>query len=185
MKQMIKLGLILALYTSIACVSLALVSNLTSGAIKAAAQKELNDGLRKVYPDADNFTLVEGDFTGTDSVQIDAVYKAEKDSSIIGAVVQATGSTYDKATMLVGIRSDKTITSIQFLSLTDTPGFGQKALEPAFKDQFNGKSANDEFAIGADVDAISGSTITTKGVITIIKNAVANGLKVIENGGTK
>ena len=87
--------------------------------------------------------------------------------------------------MLVGIRSDKTITSIQFLSLTDTPGFGQKALEPAFKDQFNGKSANDEFAIGADVDAISGSTITTKGVITIIKNAVANGLKVIENGGTK
>ncbi len=39
MKQMIKLGLILALYTSIACVSLALVSNLTSGAIRIAGDK--------------------------------------------------------------------------------------------------------------------------------------------------
>lgn len=185
MKQMLKLGLILALYTSVACVALAFVSNFTSGAIERAAQEELNKGLRAVFEDADNFTLIEGTFSAANGVVIDAVYLAEKGSSIIGTVVKATGNTYDKATMLIGIRSDNTITSVQFLSLTDTPGFGQKALEPAFKDQFNGKSTKDTFAIGADVDAISGSTITTKGVIAIITSAVKSGITALENGGTK
>ncbi len=184
MKQMIKLGLILALYTSIACVSLAIVNNMTADAIKEGAQKELNEGLRTVFSDADTFSLVESSCTTTEGVQINAIYRAEKEGSTIGAVVQATGNTYDKATMLVGVSSDNTITSIHFLSLTDTPGFGQKATEPAFKNQFIGKSTDDAFTIGKDIDAISGSTITTKGVIAIITNAVENALTVIQNGGS-
>lgn len=184
MKQMIKLGLILALFTSVACVSLALVSNFTSGAIERAAQKELDEGLRTVFADADAFSPAQGTFTAAAGVTIDAVYMAEKGGTVIGSVVQATGSTYDKATILVGITSNKTITSIQFLSLTDTPGFGQKAAEPAFKDQFTGKSADDNFALGDDIDAISGSTITTKGVIAIISSAVESGLAAIHNGGS-
>lgn len=184
MKQMFKLALILAAFTSAACVSLALVNSFTSGAIERAAQKELNKGLQAVFADADNFSTVEGTFTASSGVSIDVVYKAEKDGKVIGSVVQATGNTYDKATILVGISSNNTITSIQFISLTDTPGFGQKAAEPVFKDQFNGKSVNDAFTAGDDIDAISGSTITTKGVIAIITSAVASGLKAMDNGGT-
>lgn len=184
MKQMLKLGLILALYTAIACVSLAVVNNLTSGAIEKAAQEELKNGLRSVFTEADNFTRVEGSFTAAAGVTIDAVYTAEKNGAIIGSVVQATGSTYDKATILVGVTTTSTITSIQFLVLTDTPGFGQKAAEPAFKDQFTGKSTNDTFKIGDDIDAITGSTITTKGVIAIVTSAVENAQKAMKNGGT-
>ncbi len=183
MKQMLKLGLILALYTSIACIALALVNNFTAGAIQRKAQDELTRGLREVFTEAGSFEEVQSNFTASSGVHIDAVYTALKDGRIIGSVVKATGSTYDKATILVGIKTDNTITSIQFLSLTDTPGFGQKAAEPAFKDQFSGKSSSDEFALGADIDVISGATITTKGVTSIVKSAAESGLEAIKNGG--
>ena len=49
MKQMIKLGLILALYTSIACVTLAFVNDLTKDTIASAKDKELNEGLKIVF----------------------------------------------------------------------------------------------------------------------------------------
>ena len=186
MKQMFKLGLILALYTAVACVTLAVVNNFTAGAIERAAQEELQKGLKIVFADADEFIQSDEEFTSDVSgLTIDAVYLAKKNGTINGAVIKASGNTYDKATMLIGLSSDKKISAIHFLSLTDTPGYGQKALEKTFTSQFTGKSSKDSFTIGTDIDAISGATITTKGVVSIIKSAVQNGLKAIENGGEK
>lgn len=186
MKQMFKLGLILALYTGVACVALALVNNFTAGAIEKAAQEKLNKGLRLVFSEADEFIQSDAEFiSSVEGVTIDAVYLGKKNGKINGAIVKASGSTYDKATMLIGLTTDKKITSISFLSLSDTPGYGQKATEPAFSNQFSGKPCEDDFIIGNDIDAISGATITTKGVINIIKSSIQNGLEAIENGGEK
>ncbi len=45
----------------------------------------------------------------------------------------------------------------------ETAGFGQKALEPAFYEQFIGKEA--PFTLGDNIDAITGATITSKAVV--------------------
>lgn len=172
MKNMLKLGLSLAAFASIACVLLALVNNATAPVIALSKQAEVNKGLSIVFPEADSFEAAPN-FTPELSgvVKIEALYLAKKDDVVKGAVVQASGPTYDKASILLGLDMSRTITGIQFLSISDTPGFGQKATEPEFYTQFAGKSADDEFEAGKDVDMISGATITTKGVAQMVKYA--------------
>ena len=172
MKNMLKLGLSLAIYASVACVCLSLVNMVTAPAIAAAKERELNAGLAVVFADADTFEAAPGFVADTaTSVKVTNLYLAKKAGQVMGAVVQANGPTYDKAEMLIGVTLDRAITGIQFLSLTDTPGFGQKAAEPEFSNQFAGKSIDDAFSAGDDVAAISGATITTKGVSQLIKYA--------------
>ena len=72
---------------------------------------------------------------------------------------------------------DKVVTGVNFLSITDTPGFGQKAAEPNFYGQFAGKDAAGSFVPGTDFDGISGATITTNGVANIITEATKIGLE--------
>ena len=172
MKNMLKLGLSLAIYASVACVCLSLVNMVTAPAIAATKERELNAGLAVVFADADTFEAAPGFVSDTEtSIKVTNLYLAKKAGQVMGAVVQANGPTYDKAEMLIGVTLDRSITGIQFLSLTDTPGFGQKAAEPEFANQFAGKSIDDAFSAGADVTAISGATITTKGVSQLIKYA--------------
>lgn len=172
MKDMLKLGFSLAAFASVACVLLALVNNATSPVIEAAQQAEVNAGLSVVFPDADSFERADNFVPDTaTAVQVESLYLAKRGGSVVGAVVQASGPTYDKATILLGLDMNRMITGIKFLSISDTPGFGQKAAEPEFYMQFSGKSADDAFVAGGDVDAISGATITTKGVSQIVKYA--------------
>ena len=173
MKNMLKLGLSLAIYASVACVCLSLVNMVTAPAIAAAKERELNAGLAVVFADADTFAPAPNFVADTaTSIEVTNLYLAKKGDQVMGAVVQAKGPTYEKkAEMLIGITLNRYITGIQFLSLSDTPGFGQKAKEPEFADQFAGKSVDDAFSAGDDVTAISGATITTKGVSQFIKYA--------------
>jgi electron transport complex protein RnfG len=84
--------------------------------------------------------------------------------------VQATGPTYDKATLLIGVTNDRKITDVKFMAISDTPGYGQKA--PGFYEgKFKGKSTDDGFVAKGDVEAVSGATITSNGVAAILKNA--------------
>ncbi|NLM01433.1 MAG: FMN-binding protein [Treponema sp.] len=172
MKQMLKLGLILMTYTAIACVGLAFINNLTSPAIAANEQAELNNGLKSVFFSAESFEKVK-DFESktVEGVSLEALYLAKNDGNTVGCVVKASGPTYDKATILAGVDTEGKITSVEFLELTDTPGFGQKAKEPKFADQFKNKSVTDRFETKSDVEIISGATITTVGVVKIIKVA--------------
>ncbi len=172
MKEMFKLGLSLAIFASVACVCLALVNNVTAPAIAAAKERELNAGLAVVFPEADTFQAAP-EFTPdtANSVKVTNLYLAKQGDQVLGAVVQANGPTYDKAEMLIGVTLDRAITGIQFLSLTDTPGFGQKATEPEWMAQFAGKSVDDPFVVGQDVDKISGASISSGGISQLIKYA--------------
>lgn len=170
MKQMLKLGIVLALFASVACVMLALVNNLTSSIIAENKAKEVTQGLTVVFADADSFEPAPNFTPDTaTTVKVESLYLAKKGTDVVGAVAQATGPTYDTATILLGMDLNRTLTGLRFLSITDTPGFGQKATEPEFYNQFTGKSANDDFAAGSDIQAISGATITTKGVAQLAK----------------
>ena len=126
MKQMIKLGLILALYTSIACVTLAFVNNLTKDTIASAKEKELNEGLKIVFAQADSFEELDTNlFPSIDDVSIDAVYLAKADEAIIGSVIKEVVQRIMMQQFLW--ETTKHYDDIEFLELTDTPGF-QKEL---------------------------------------------------------
>ena len=173
MKKILKLGFILAAYASVACVSLALVYNVTAPAIERVKQEKAGAGMKIVFEQADSFVPVQNfERDAANPIAINALYTAEKGGKVLGAVVEAAGATYDKATMLIGLDLNRTITGIQFLSLTDTPGFGQRANEPEFLNQFTGLNAENTLEAGKNFDGLSGASITTKGVTNIVNYAV-------------
>lgn len=185
MKQMLKLGLSLAIYAAVSCFCLALVNNVTKPTIDNLAKQALQAGLKEVFADASEFEAVDG-MTSSAGV-IKSAYKAlDSNKNTIGAIVEIYGKTYDKSDILIGIKNDdgKTITGVKFLSTTDSPGFGSKAADPKFTlsngktfyGQFAGKKAADGFTLGEDYDAIGGATITSRSVGALLDGAatVAN-----------
>ena len=172
MKTTFKLPLILAAYTVVACVGLAVVNSVTEPIIKATESKQVSSSLREIFPDADDFEDVTGKVeSGSASIVFDRAFVAKKGGAVSGMVIKVTGPTYSSATLLVGVDMKRSITAVKFTALTDTPGLGMKAADEPFRGQFSSKSVDDAFNVGSDVQAISGATITSRGVANILKLA--------------
>lgn len=86
----------------------------------------------------------------------------------------------------VGISSDySTLVGIDFISHSETPGLGGRIDEDWYKDQFRGidiKDSKDKYIIyspasGANVDAITGATLTSQAVRDVLNEDIA---KIIE-----
>lgn len=175
--EMIKLGLVLVVYAVISCTVLAVVNNFTSPKIVQNQINKANSAMKTVFVDADSFEQA-NDFStkvlGT--INLSNLYIAKNGDSIIGGVIQVAGPTYDKAKIMVGLRIDGTVSGIQFLEISDSPGFGLKANDSTYKlsngktfyEQFEGKKAIDGFTVGKTFDAISGATITSVGVGALV-----------------
>lgn len=172
MKEILKLGFVLSVFAVVSCFALAVVNNFTAPKIAAHKAEKTAQGLRIVFPDADSFEEVTDFEKKAGSTEIMEVYSVIKGGVKTGTVVKATGPTYDKVVMLIGCDVNKKISGVVFLENTDSPGFGQKASEEAFYGQFAGIDGSKPVVMGTDFDAISGATITSKGVETIINNAM-------------
>ena len=184
--SIIKDALALCIITLVAAVSLGFVNEMTKDRIaeQEAAAKEA--AYREVYPEA--VSIVTDDAAVAAKVASSAELLKENgfESIVIseaGLALDASGKPlgyvmtvttkkgYGGAiTMTMGYRLDGAITGIAFVTLNETPGFGMKADEAAFKDQFIGKNAFELVYVktGAteenEIDAISGATVTTKAV---------------------
>ena len=173
MKQMMKLSVTLALYTVVACLALAAVNMLTSPPILAGKEGKKKLALQAIFPDADSFRPVtEGMPKSVDKIAFGDTYLAFNGDKPVGIIVTVSGHTYDQATILIGIDTEEKLRMIQFLSLTDSPGIGTKAKDEPFIGQFRNKPTTDAFALGSDVQAIAGATITSTAVTRMVKIAV-------------
>ena len=177
--SMIKLGLTLALYAVVSCTVLAVVNNFTSPKIEQNQKAKVNKAMETFFP-GEGFSFeqkTDYEPKNAGSAKIESLIIAKKDGKIAGGAAQVSGPTYDTATLIVGMASDGTITGVQFLKNTDSPGFGLKASDPTFKlangktfyGQVEGKNAKDGFEKDKNFDAISGATITSNGVANLLK----------------
>ncbi len=78
---------------------------------------------------------------------------------------------------MVGIYDDGTLSGIDIISHTETPGLGNKADESPFKEQFIQKEAvlltlTKGDKSGQNIDAISGATITSSAVVNAVNEAI-------------
>lgn len=193
MKEMIKLGLTLAIYAVISCTVLAVVNNFTAPKIAQNQENKVNQAMASFFP-GDGYTfesVSDYDAASVGTIKIENMIIAKKDGKAVGGAAQVNGPTYDQATILVGMKADGTITGLQFLKNTDSPGFGLKANDPTFTlsngktffGQFEGKNAKDGFKVGETFDAISGATITSNGVANLLAEGTGSLLKYLEKQG--
>ena len=189
--EMIRLGLVLAVFAAASCTVLALVNNVTSVKIAANKIAKANEAMKVVMEGADSFEPVENFAqSASSSIKVLSVYAAKKDGATVGAVAQINGPTYDRGTVMVGMKTEGTITGVQFLELSDSPGFGLKANDPTFKlpngktfyGQFEGVNAKGGLKAGDNFDAISGATITSVGAAALIEEGTKSMFKFFEGG---
>jgi electron transport complex protein RnfG len=192
----IKLGIILALYSSIACVGLAFVYNATEKQINENAVKERNTALKDLFPGADSFKTIDGivipdPSPGSPKVTIKrdegnpddtGAYAAMKNNEIIGVALITSRASYSGLIKtLVGVGVDGKISGVKILEHSDTPGLGANAASSKyyvdrangirFYDQFAGKNVSDRFLPKQDVIAITAATVTSRAVAASVKAA--------------
>lgn len=104
----------------------------------------------------------------------------------VGYVFTAGAKGYGgTVSVMVGLDMNGTITGVEILSHSETPGLGANAVKPDFKNRFIGKSgqlivyknSND----GQNIQAITAATITSKAVTSAV-NAVTAAYQEITGG---
>ena len=186
---MLKLGVVLALYATAACVGLAFVYAGTERVIAQRQEDDLNAALNELFPDADRFQPIENIRSLDPAVTIEegGAFVALRGDwrvapEVIGVALRTSRASYSGAIkVLVGVGVNGKISGVKILEHTDTPGLGANAGSATyyidrlngihFYDQFAGKSVSDPFEPKQDVVIVTAATITSRAVAASVKAA--------------
>jgi electron transport complex protein RnfG len=186
----IRLGLTLALFAVTACVLLAFVYQGTRETIAKYEQEDLERALGELFPGADGFPDITGKLQSPDpAVSFEKIYEVRRDQDLVGLAIRVSRGSYGgPLKALVGVKAGGTIAGVRILEHKDTPGLGAKADSPSFTGQFIDKAVSDPFKAGtlkagADVEAITASTITSTAVADAVKAAGQAAVTYLEEAG--
>ncbi len=180
-REMIKMVVVLTVLSAFSGGLLAALRDNTKEQIEAQVLKYAKAPTLKVIfegvtndPVADRFKLM--DEVGETKVERSFFVGKYEDKGTTVAL-EAEGKGYGGMVgMLVAINpSDDTVVGIGVTTHTETPGLGARAqTDKAFAAQFAGLSVAEPLKVKADggkVDALSGATITSRGVAEAVNNA--------------
>lgn len=140
MAKILKLGIVLFVFTALTGLILGGVYTMTLEPIAAAKEKEKMAALAETLPEASDFEAVALQ-QGQNVVK--EVNKGSANGKTVGYNITVTPKGYGGLIeMVVGINLNGRLTGIKILSHNETPGLGAKAAEPAFSGQFKQKDIN-------------------------------------------
>ncbi|MEE8481256.1 MAG: RnfABCDGE type electron transport complex subunit G [Desulfobacterales bacterium] len=170
MREMVKMVIVLTVLSSFSGGLLAAIHNETKDRIEYQQLKFVKGpAIREILKEASNdplvdrFKITDGDiersfFVGIIDGKANTVAYESSDKGFGGEIGIMVG---------VNINDDK-IVGMGVTTHSETPGVGSKAkTDPGFSDQFKGLSIDGPFKVktdGGQVDAITGATITSRGV---------------------
>ena len=186
-------ALILFVITLISGFLLGGAYQITKDPIAKATEAANMAAYKKVFPEAAEFTSDDKMEAAVETcntellsqnfgkVGVENAFQAvDASGTALGYVITSySGDSYSGLVKIsVGIKEDGTINGIEFLEISDTPGLGLKAKEPAFKDQYAGKNkesltvTKSGNAGDGEINAISGATITSSAVTNAVNAAL-------------
>ena len=167
---MATLVIVLFAICAVTALLLGLTNEVTKPYITANNEAKTQAAMAEVLP-ADSYEKVTDQYTGGDSMVLN-VYKAG-DAGYVVEVKPAT-SFSGNLTIMVGVDANMACTGISITSTGETSGLGSNASRPSFADQFIGKTGTVAVTKdGGDINAITGATITSRGVCEAVNSAIA------------
>ena len=177
---MASLVIVLAAICLVSAAVLGLINQVTVGPIQANTEKTVQESLRAVLPidgdyeditDQNSMSEVTVPVTGV-TVPVKAVYKAGDEGYVVESMSpNGFGGALD---MMAGVDNDGNVTGIAIISHAETSGLGSKSTDPEWQAQFKG--LNGDVCVSKDggaVQAITGSTITSRAVCDGVNTAIA------------
>ena len=159
---------------------LAVTNELTKEPI--AKQVEMKAQLTReiVLPQATTYKELDINTLGKD-LDIDNCYAGyDENETLVGYTVTATKNGYGgPIQVMIGIlNGENSVNGVSILSQTETPGLGANATQSEFTDQYK-QEAPERFNVvktpdvkTAEIEAITGSTITSQAVTDAVNNAL-------------
>ena len=174
------LVIVLAVICLVSAAILGLVNKVTVGPIQANTEKTVQESLRTVMPIDGDYEDVTDQYSGDPvtvdvtgvSVPVKAVYKAAEEGYVVETMSpNGFGGALD---MMAGVDNDGNVTGIAIISHAETSGLGSKSTDPEWQAQFKG--VNGTIGVtkdGYQINAITGSTITSRAVCDGVNAAIA------------
>ena len=183
MRELFKLTIVLTIICSLAATALALVYNITKDPIAYQQRLKKLKAIKAVQPNYDNepdqdFVDIPPEKNAGGDAGLTRFYITKKGADPTGVVFVVTGVGYGgPIDLMLGLTPEGTITGIQVLKHSETPGLGAKITEEKFLKQFPSKNIqNTKWSLkksGGDIDQISGATISPTAVVTAIHAGLA------------
>ena len=190
-KYIIKLTVTLFATCLVVAFCLGLVNGVTLPNITASNLAKTNAALAAVYPEIDEANFASNEIEVSDDITAAAsaysatvtnVYAITDGGAEAGYAVQLDVSgSQSTISMVVGLDTEGAVTGVSVIKSGETSGIGDKVTgnKPlpsgvGVLDQFQGKSAADQpLKVGGNVDAISGATVSSKGITNGVNGALA------------
>lgn len=184
-KYIIKLTVTLFVTCVIVAALLGLVDNVTRDKIAAINWENTVAAMKAVVADPDATTFSDA-LENTEAMSaaalagggtLDSVYEVQVGGAGAGYAIKVVASgSQGNIEMMVGVDGEGTVTGVSIVDNSETSGIGSKVMENqnGVLDQFIGKSAADgTLAVGTNVDAITGATVSSRGVTAGVNAALA------------
>ena len=177
-KFILKVAGTLTVIALVVAALLGLVNSITAGKIAEIDAENTRVAMSAVVPEGSEFTdklEISDDVAAAAAAQggkLTELYGVKNAGADAGYVMKiAASGSQGTITMMVGVDANKAITGISVVSHSETSGIGTKVMgnEPntagvPVLDQFMGLSGSGSLVVGKTVTAISGATVSTKGI---------------------
>jgi len=189
-KYIIKLTVTLFITCCVVAGALGAVNKVTEPNITAINKAKTEEAMKAVVADPEGSTFSEAlEITAEMEAaaasaggSVTEAYAVEAGGAPAGHALKIVASgSQGSIEMMVGLDADGVVTGVSVVKNAETAGIGSKVManEPNVKgvpvlDQFQGKSAADGvLTVGTNVDAITGATVSTKGITAGVNAAIA------------
>ena len=114
--------------------------------------------------------------------KLSEAYEVQSGGDTIGYAFKVTASgSQGNIVMIVGVDTDLTVTGVSIVNNSETKGIGSKVIDneatsaagTGALDQFVGKSGAGTLVVKQNIDAVTGATVSTKGVTKGVNAALA------------
>lgn len=158
----------------LASAGLAFTYSATHERILLEQRREQREAAAKAVPQATDFEELENlAETRQKFKELDLVFKASKDGELVGYAIQVLPRGFGgPIRLIVGVDVKGKVIGVQVVEHLETPGLGGEIEKDYFKGQFKGKTSQDALKVGEDIEAITGATISSRGVTEGVKTAL-------------
>jgi len=175
MKNRTRMIVILTIFATLSGGVLSLVYLITNPLIEANMLEEERKAILQVVPGAEKYEK---------NIKQDLEYFICKDGKgqVVGFAVPAKGNGYQGVIkLMIGLTPDfEKITGIEVLEQVETPGLGGRIGEKSFQEQFKGVKTSPQVEYVKnkipekenEIQAITGATISSRSVISIINQKI-------------
>jgi electron transport complex protein RnfG len=176
--KILKYAVTLFVVTVVASGSLAYTYSVTADRIEKMRLREQLNAVKDVCPEAEAAEVTKDDGLAEKAAKkveiLKAVFKVEKDGKIVAyAMLTAPRGYGGPMSVMVGLTESGKVTGVKVLEHKETPGLGDKVvLGKDFLSQFSDKGPDDPVEVKEDIEAVSGATISSKGVTQGVRAAL-------------